>query len=216
MNVSKFIVIHVPINFIKSFVEQFHYSHSINGVICDHCFALFDEDQNLIGAAIFGKMAMANQWKRFGDKVEDVIELRRLCCIDDTPKNTESFFIGKCLKWLTEYTKFKVVASYSDLEYGHEGTIYKASNFECLGIQAGARVILYNGKRYHDKAIRTKYNGKLKPFAENLIKALESGEAVYVETKGKVAYQYILKRKKTKADYENVEVVDNSLSNFFI
>jgi len=40
----------------------------------------------------FGRMAMANQWKRFAKIPGDVIELRRLACVDDTPKNTESFF----------------------------------------------------------------------------------------------------------------------------
>ncbi len=55
-----------------------------------------------------------------------------------------------------------IVVSYSDLEYGHEGTIYQASNFEKIGKIKGAKKINYNGKLYHDKTIRTKYKGKLK------------------------------------------------------
>jgi hypothetical protein len=216
MIVKNFKVIHVKRDYIADFTEKWHYSANINGVICDHCFGLFNEGE-LIGAAIFGKMAMANQWKRFSDNPEKVIELRRLCCIDDTPKNTESYFIGKCLKWLTENTKIDVVASYSDLEYGHEGVIYKASNFECLGVQKGAKVIIYNGKSYHDKAIRTKYNGTLKPFAQRIKDALETGEAYYKDTKGKVAYQYTLKRKKTKADYNSVlDACKVTLADFFV
>lgn len=41
-----------------------------------------------------------------------------------------------------------------------------------------------------------------------------AAEAFYQETKGKIAYQYILKRKKTKADYE--ERVEVSLADFFV
>ena len=53
------------------------------------------------------------------------MELRRLCCIDETPKNTESYFIGRTLRWLRKNTGYKVVVSYADTHHGHEGTIYK-------------------------------------------------------------------------------------------
>lgn len=176
---------------VTEFIEMNHYSKSINGCIADYCFGLFYEGA-LIGAAFFGRMAMANQWKRFGECEADVIELRRLCCIDDTPKNTESYFIGKMLKWLKKNTPIKAVVSYADAEYGHSGVIYKASNFEYLGFKKGAKVIMFEGKSYHDKAIRTKYKGKLKPFAKRLKDALDEGLASYKETKGKHCYVYNL------------------------
>jgi hypothetical protein len=177
---------------IVGFIEKWHYSQNINGISSTYCFKLTD-DEHIIGAAIFGKLAMANQWKRFADQEEDVIELRRLCCVDKTPKNTESFFIGAMLRWLKKFTKHKLVVSYADLEHNHVGTIYKASNFECLGAQPGADIIVWNGKNYHDKAIRTKYKGELKPFSFNLKQALERGDAVYKPTAGKVTYTYQLK-----------------------
>ena len=180
---------------VVGFIEHWHYSKNINGIISDYCFKL-ECDGEIIGAAIFGRLAMANQWKRFGEQEQDVIELRRLCCVDKTPKNTESYFIGAMLRWLKKHTKHKVVVSYADMEHNHVGTIYKASNFQCLGEQSGAKVIYWNGKRYHDKAIRTKYNGELKPFAVDLKAAIDSGDAVYKDTAGKVAYVYELKKEK--------------------
>lgn len=192
MSVKNYIVKLVERKDIVEFIETWHYSKSINGCISDYCFALYD-GVDMIGAGFFGRLAMANQWKRFGESIDDVIELRRLCCIDDTPKNTESYFIGSMLRWLKKNTKIKVVVSYADAEYGHNGVIYKASNFEYLGFKAGAKVIQYGDKMYHDKAIRTKYNGKLKPFAQRLVDALNSGDAVYRETKGKHTYVYRLK-----------------------
>ena len=192
-NVKDFIVVPCERKIIKDFMETWHYSKSINGLFCDHCFALMYQNE-IIGGAIFGRMAMAGQWKRFGDAELDVIELRRLCCIDNTPRNTESYFIGKMLKWLGKNSNFKIVVSYADAEYGHQGTIYKASNFTLLDFKKGAKVILHEGKKYHDKVIRNKYNGVLKPFAIRLREALESGEAKYVETKGKYCYTYKLKK----------------------
>ena len=177
---------------IAAFVEHWHYSKSINGIISDFCFKLTDRGE-LIGAAIYGRLAMANQWKRFGEEESDVIELRRLCCVDKTPKNTESFFIGGTLRWLKKNTPIKTVVSYADMEQNHNGIIYRASNFECLGRQAGAKVIMWNGKKYHDKSIRTKYNGELKPFSIELKRAIDTGDAVYQPTAGKVTYVYRLR-----------------------
>ena len=192
MSVKNFTVKACERKDITKFIESNHYSKSINGCISDYCFSLYAED-TMIGAAFFGRMAMAGQWKKYGDCEIDVIELRRLCCVDDTPKNTESYFIGAMLKWLKKNTRIKVVVSYADEEYGHTGVIYKASNFKYLAKSAGARVIYHNGKKYHDKTIRTKYNGQLKPFAKRLKEALDSGDAFYSKTKGKHVYTYPLR-----------------------
>ena len=133
----------------------------------------------------------------------DVVELRRLCCIDDTPKNTESYFIGHTLRWLKKNTDYKVVVSYADSNYNHTGTIYQATNFEYHGMTANGRVIDFNGKHYHDKTIRTYYTDKygvkkLKPYAQKVRDALESGEAKYVETTGKHIYLFKLKKRGKK------------------
>ena len=197
MSVKKFAVKRVERKEISDFIESNHYSKSINGCIADYCFALYDENK-IIGAMFYGRMAMRNQWKRFSDNEAKVTELRRLCCIDETPKNTESFFIGKTLRWLKKNTNLEIVVSYADKEYNHNGTIYKAANFEYLGLKAGAKVIWYNGKKYHDKTIRTKYKGVLKPFAQRLKDALDAGEAKYEKTAGKHCYVFNLKNRKNE------------------
>ena len=180
-------------NEIRDFIEKWHYSKNINGVISDYCFKLLDGDQ-IIGGMIYGRIAMASVWKKYSDNECDITELRRLCCIDDTPKNTESYFIGKTLKWLKANTNIIKVISYADMTYNHVGTIYKATNFQHVGMTRSGKVIMYNGKRYHDKTIRTKYKGKLKPFAIKIKNALENGTAKYVKTKGKHIYIYNIKR----------------------
>jgi hypothetical protein len=176
---------------IKNFIETWHYSKNINGLHSSYCFKLLDKEK-IIGAMIYGKIGMANVWKKYVEKEEDLIELRRLCCIDETPKNTESYFIGFTLRWLKKNTKIKKIISYADTNYSHTGTIYKASNFKYLGLTNKGRVIIYNNKLYHDKTIRTKYNGKLKPYAAKIKTALEKGLAYYKQTTGKHIYIYEL------------------------
>ena len=178
---------------IRDFMEKWHYSHSINGLMSNYCFALYYKD-TMIGAMIYGHMAMANQWKKYGNSSDEVIELRRLAMIDTTLRNSESYFIGKTIRWLKKNTNLKIIVSYADTFHGHQGIIYKASNFKYAGKTAKGKVIMYQGKRYHDKTIRTKYKGKLKPFAQKIKDALENKEAYYVKTPGKNIYTYQLRK----------------------
>ena len=182
-----------PRSEVREFIEANHYSGSINGVMATYCFKL-EKDGFIVGAMLYGGLGMANAWKKYADAPEDVIELRRLCLIDDTPKNSESFFIGQTLRWLRKNTNVKVVVSYADPNYGHAGTIYKATNFEHVGMTSRGKVIWWEGRKYHDKAIRTKYNGKLKPFAQRLKDALDSGDAEYAVQEPKHIYVKQLRR----------------------
>ena len=196
-NVKQFVVTPSNIQVVRDFIEKWHYSGNVNGLRISNVFALM-ADNNLIGAMIYGSLGMANTWKKYADREEDIVELRRLCCIDNTPRNTESYFIGKTLRWLKKNTDYKTVVSYADSYHGHCGTIYKASNFEYHGMTAKGRLIQYNGRTFHDKSIRTYYENKygvkaLKPFAQELKTALETGAAHYVDTPGKHIYTYRLK-----------------------
>lgn len=182
-------------NDISEFIEQHHYSGSINGVKGDYYF-LLEHNHEVVGGMIYGTLGMANVWRKYGEQERDVIELRRLCLIDDTPRNAESFFIARTLKWLRENTDIKTVISYADPNYGHEGTIYKASNFEMVGMTSPGKVIMWNGKKYHDKTLRVKYKGELKPYAIKLRQAMESGEAYYVKQDPK--YIYVKQLRKTR------------------
>ena len=192
-NVREYKVILCDRKQIVAFVEHWHYSKNVNGLTTDYCFKLLDADGNMIGAMIYGKIAMANVWKKYVKNESELIELKRLCCIDNTLKNTESYFIGHTLRWLKKNTKIKTVISYADTTYSHEGTIYKASNFVHCGMTAKGKVIMHEGKRYHDKTIRTKYKGNLKPFAIKIKEALKNGNAKYVDTLGKHIYLYGLR-----------------------
>ena len=178
---------------IRDFIETYHYSQNINGTIADYCFALYDKyTDEMVGAMFYGRMAMANQYRKYGER-DEVTELRRLVLIDDTPKNTESFFIGYTLRWLSKNTNIKTVVSYADPNYGHSGIVYKATNFTHVGMTSPGRVIMYKGKKYHDKTIRTKYKGELKPFAKEVKEALDTGEAYYKKQLPKHIYVYKFK-----------------------
>ena len=190
LKVTDFTIEPVERKVIQSFVHKWHYSHSTNGVQQTQCFALFNGEK-LIGAMMYALPSMKSTAAKYNpDNPLRCWELRRLCCIDDTPKNTESYFIGHTLRWLRDNTSIKKVISYADETYNHKGVIYKASNFKHLGMTSKGKVIVYKNKLYHDKTIRTK-----KPYAERIKTALDNGTAHYRDTLGKHIYMYELRRK---------------------
>lgn len=200
MKVKELRVIPVALSTIRQLIETHHYSHSVNGLRVSYCFGLYDGD-TLIGGMMYGKPAMRNAWKKYAEREDDLVELRRLVVIDETPKNTESYFIGRTLRWLTQNTPLTTIVSYADNTYNHKGTIYKASNFKCLGETAKGKMIEWNGKLYHDKSIRTFYTTKdgvkaLKPYAQRIKDALERGDAKWVQTQSKNIFVYALRCKK--------------------
>lgn len=178
---------------VKEFIEKWHYSKSINGLRISHCFGLFYETdgvETMIGAMVYGKFAMSGVWKKYGETEDDSLELRRLAMIDSTCRNAESYFISQTLKWIKNNTNVKVIISYADAFHGHEGIIYKASNFTNIGMTSKSRMIEYQGKLYHDKTIRSKHKGVLKPYAQRIVDALKKGDAKYIETPPKTIYEY--------------------------
>lgn len=64
----------------------------------------------------------------------EVIELNRLAVKDELPKNTESWFVSKCLN--SGIIKKHIIVSFADTAQGHTGTVYKALNFIYTGLTA--------------------------------------------------------------------------------
>ena len=204
--VSEFTIEPVHKKAVTPFIEKWHYSHYAGGIQHRQCFALYSPDgkfglPRMIGCMIYGQPAMSNTAAKYHpDNPDRCWELRRLCCIDDTPKNTESFFIGKTLKWLKQNTDAEVIISYSDLQQGHEGVVYKASNFINMGQTPSGQALMVDGKQYHDRTIRNKrpYARAIKRRWEEKQNGKKDDDIYFVETKPKNIYVYYLNRKLRK------------------
>ena len=89
-----------------------------------------------IGVCMFGYPV----WREYPGIVPPLLpaqcpELIRLCTVSGIPKNSESFFVGACLRlMLSDWTKITgvkpdCVTSLCDHSMGFDGAIYKATNF---------------------------------------------------------------------------------------
>ena len=199
MKVTDFIVEPVPRKTISSFIEKHHYSHSINGVQHIQCFALFREgkfgfDKEMIGASMYCFPSMPSTAAKYNPiNPNRCLELRRLVCIDDTPKNTESYFIGQTFRWLKEHTDMEVIVSFADTHYGHDGVIYKATNFEYLGETSKGQVLMVDGKEMHSRSM----NQKKRPYSRDIKRRYDSGDEniFFKDRSPKKIYVYYLDKK---------------------
>ena len=206
MSVTDFTVEYTNRKAVKGFIEKHHYSQSINGIQSYHHFGLYTDGHfglpKMIGAMLYGIPSMPATAKKYNPiNPSRCMELRRLCCIDDTPTNTESYFIAKTLNWLKHNTDTEVVVSFADQHHNHSGTIYKASNFEYLGETGKARVLMVDGEEYHSRSL----NQDKRPYGRELKRRYDSGDEniFFISRKPKHIYVYYLdkriKRKIKKA-----------------
>lgn len=184
----------VKVSDIREYVETNHYSHNINGLKITQCYGLYNCD-SLCGAIIFGQLT-TTAWKKYGTSESDVVELRRMVVDDNCPRNTNTWFMSRALKDLRKNYAFKVCVSYADPEHGHKGIVYQAANWIYVGKTSPDTVLeTPEGKRYHSRALRTKYKGKLKPFASRLCELRDAGLLNEIKVAGKHTYLFPLRGK---------------------
>jgi hypothetical protein len=187
---------------VRAFIEKHHYSKSIKGVTPSNCFKVFLAGQ-MVGAAIFGLPGMRETIEKYGEFGRfKLLELRRFVMIDDAPRNSESKSIAIMLRILKKYGVQRVL-SYADPNYGHVGTIYRATGFTLLGQTPSISVVLYRDRRpigkidqYRKLSTRSvnryvNYHHKdagLLPSAREIRDALKSGKALKKKEAGKFVY----------------------------
>jgi hypothetical protein len=150
-------------------VDTHHYSHTHHKVV-SHAFKI-TVNGILVGACLFGMIGgnpKAVEVLKGYENYKDYLELQRLVLLDEIPKNSESRFVGWCLRWLQKNTDVKAIVSFSDPKYGHKGIIYRASNFLYLGKQKQDRDRMFlNGREMHPKQFYNLYGtSSMKKLAE--------------------------------------------------
>ena len=198
MSVTDFTVEYINRKALVSFIEKHHYSHNVNGVQSLYHYGLFTEGNfgipKMIGAMMYAHPSMPATAAKYNPiNPTTCLELRRLVCIDATPKNTESFFIGQTFKLLKRDTDMEVIVSFADQHHGHTGVIYKATNFDYLGETSRGRILMVEGKEMHSRSL----NQLDRPYGRELKRRYEAGDEniFWKNTKPKHIYVYYLNKK---------------------
>ena len=108
---------------VKHFFLQHHYLKTMPAGIMA-VYGLFHESR--LGIAVGGAVFCNGRIQYDGR----FLEFSRMWMSDEFGKNTESWFMGKCMKELKKkFPKYEGVVTWADSTRGHNGTIYLASNF---------------------------------------------------------------------------------------
>lgn len=122
-------------------VVKNHYLH--RQAPCTVAFGLFEETteqsdlfnkERIVGVIVYGVSCSSTLLKGICGESEkrNVYELTRLWVEDGTPKNAESYLIGNTIKLLDK----EIIVSFAEIQQGHLGIIYQATNFLYCGLSA--------------------------------------------------------------------------------
>jgi len=111
------------------------------------------ENDKFIGVVVFGRGANKSLGEPYGCSQLECCELVRIAMTDHiTPVSKIMMIAIKFLK--SAHKELKLIVSFADIEKGHHGGIYQATNWIYAGKTNSADEYLYNGKRWHGRAFR--------------------------------------------------------------
>lgn len=141
----------------RAFVKQHHYSE-VMPRITRISVGGYTENHDLLAIATlgFGTRPKHTIKKMFPSlDTNDYLEFGKLCLSDELPKNSESWFISRLVRFLKEeYPTLKLLFSWADGIIGKPGYVYQASNFYYGGFIWTEMYLDKNGNRCHVRSIQ--------------------------------------------------------------
>jgi hypothetical protein len=183
-------------------IVEHHYLH--RKCPCSFAYGLFcNECKAIVGVVIYGTPSSSPL--RAGicgiEEKDNVIELTRLWIKDGTPKNTESYLIGNTLGKVDK----EIIVSYAEIQQGHMGIVYQATNWIYTGLSAKRTNWTIEGidkhcqtlaDQYTSFEIREKYKDRFK-----LVDRPRKHRYVYFNCSSKRKKQLLCKLKYTIEPY---------------
>jgi hypothetical protein len=125
----------IPAKIANEFVKKYHYSGKVvpNSILHFGCFL----DEQLHGVLSYGSPMVKKNVIQFVEntKWNEMLELNRMAFNDYLPKNSESRCISISIKLIKKNAPhIKWILSFSDANLCGDGTIYRASGFNLIGV----------------------------------------------------------------------------------
>ena len=148
-------------------VEQISYATAMEVIVREHylhrkapcsiAFGLF-LGADLKGVICYGSPSSAPLRRGIAgpEHASNVVELTRLWVCDSVPRNGESFLIGRTVKKAGK----EIVVSFAEIQQGHVGTVYQATNWIYTGLSAKRTNWTVNGVDKHCQTLADKYTAE--------------------------------------------------------
>ena len=142
----------------KDFILKNHYSRGCSNTrVYTH--GLFKKNQDgLYGVAMWLPPTKVAAQSVNNEEWTKVLSLTRLACSETAPKNAESFLLSQSVKMIKKEGRFVSLVTYADVRMGHTGVIYKASNWQYIGLMKGspAWIDTATGRQVAKKATKSR------------------------------------------------------------
>lgn len=155
MALEKYTISQINYKTAMDIVVKNHYLH--RKAPCSIAFGLF-LDGIIKGVICYGTPSSSPL--RIGiagkENILNVVELTRLWVDDSVPKNGESYLIGNTMRKSGK----EIIVSYAEIQQGHIGTVYQATNWIYTGLSAKRTNWTIKGINKHCQTIADKYSSK--------------------------------------------------------
>lgn len=124
----------IELHVAQRLVEQYHYSGggSNTGVYTHGLFR--SGHHECLGCAWWIPPTRSCAEASYDGDWRKVITLSRLAIAPDVPQNAASFLLGKSIRAIRRDRQWECLLTYADTGQGHTGAIYRATNWEYLGL----------------------------------------------------------------------------------
>lgn len=158
---NEYIVKPIDILTARSLVEKYHYTKSatITRVYTHGLFKIGNDffESECLGVAWWLPPTKNAAIATYDGEWKKVLSLTRLVVVPNVPKNACSFLLSHSVK-LIDKEKWHCLVTYADIWQDHDGGIYKATNWEYLGLTEAQSVFKNNkGKMMGRKRANKNY-----------------------------------------------------------
>jgi hypothetical protein len=119
------------------FIEAVHYAGGApNTSVARHALVAVDAPGRIRGVALWLPPTRNAALSVDRENPSGVLALSRLCIDEDVPKNGASFLLGRSMRALD--ARWATLLTYADTRHGHTGAIYRATNWQYVGLMPGS------------------------------------------------------------------------------
>jgi len=137
--------------------ENWHYSGCLPSSLQKRVAIGAWENEKFVGVVVFGHGANLKIGSPYGLTINECVELTRIA-LKPNHASPVSRIVRLALKFIKESQPgLRLIVSYADQAQGHHGGVYQAGNWIYVGSMKGVPSLLYKGKVWHAKALRTSF-----------------------------------------------------------
>jgi hypothetical protein len=174
----------VALDIAQRLVQRYHYAKGGSNT-ATYRHGLFPKgsfwDTECMGVAWWIPPTKSAALATYSENWQGVLSLTRLVIVPSAPKNAASFLIGASMKMI-DRDRWPCLVTYADEWQGHTGAIYRATNWDYMGLTAPEPTFVLDGRMVARKAgPTTRTRAEMEALGAHLIGSYSKHKFVHIE-----------------------------------